>query len=711
VGYVYQISDGAVQTAGVSARVKTGTGSWGAAAGTLDCDTTSGAWTYTPTQGETNAEAFSVSLYKASCSGVGMTVITGKSPTAGYVAPDWGQVTGASSTVNLSGTTVKAVTDAVAFPSSASINITGNITGNLSGSVGSVTGAVGSVTGNVGGSVASVTGAVGSVTGNVGGNVTGSVGSVASGVTVTTNNDKTGYSLTQAFPSNFSSLAITVGGAVTAGTVSDKTGYSLSSSQTFSTTGSVGSVTGAVGSVTSGVTIATNNDKTGYSLTQAFPSNFSSLGINSSGHISRVVLVDTTTVNSDMRGTDGAALASVWTSTIAGRIDMPLSDIPTAAENADAVWDEAYAAHTAAGSFGKLMDTLRKSNYVTEGTVASGQTPTTTVFRSNLTAPSGTYDHQTMLFLTGILAGESKPVDTYSATNGTFTLAEPLTSAPTVGDEFALLPDHVHPITAIAAGVRTELAVELARIDVTVGSRLADADYTAPLDAAGTRSAIGLASANLDTQLDALPTAAEIDTQLSGTHGGGAWGSIGSGSGAYTFTVTVDDGTNPLQNATVRLVEGVNNYVAVTNASGVAVFALDAATYSVAISKAGYSFTPTTKVVANTTSQTYSMSAVTPTLPAAANLSTGTAICYGTTGLPLQGVVVTIQQVQGTGTDGSAYDGDTFTLTSNASGVISHNGFVRGATYSIRRGVRGEAKSFTVPNAVSFDLSEIVGRD
>jgi hypothetical protein len=39
--------------------------------------------------------------------------------------------------------------------------------------------------------VASVSGAVGSVTGNVG----GSVASVTAGVTVTTNNDKTGYSL------------------------------------------------------------------------------------------------------------------------------------------------------------------------------------------------------------------------------------------------------------------------------------------------------------------------------------------------------------------------------------------------------------------------------------------------------------------------------------------------------------------------------------
>jgi hypothetical protein len=43
--------------------------------------------------------------------------------------------------------------------------------------------------------VASVTGAVGSVTGNVGGNVAGSVGSVTAGVTVSTNNDKTGYAI------------------------------------------------------------------------------------------------------------------------------------------------------------------------------------------------------------------------------------------------------------------------------------------------------------------------------------------------------------------------------------------------------------------------------------------------------------------------------------------------------------------------------------
>jgi hypothetical protein len=149
----------------------------------------------------------------------------------GEAGIDLANVGSPTSTLALSGTTIKAVTDAVALPSSASINITGNITGNLSGSVGSVTGSVGSVTGNVAGSV---------------------------------------------------------------------------------------------NSVTSPVTVGTNNDKTGYALTQAFPSNFAALGINGSGHVSRVTLVDTTTTNTDMRGTNNAALASSWTATRAGYLDSVL---------------------------------------------------------------------------------------------------------------------------------------------------------------------------------------------------------------------------------------------------------------------------------------------------------------------------------------------------------------------------------------------------
>lgn len=64
--------------------------------------------------------------------------------------------------------------------------------------------------------------------------------------------------------------------------------------------------------------------------------------------------------------------------------------------------------------------------------------------------------------------------------------------------------------TALAdVGVTTTVT---GRIDAAITSRLASGSYTAPLDAAGVRSAVGLASANLDTQLDDLPTNAELAT-------------------------------------------------------------------------------------------------------------------------------------------------------------------------------------------------------
>jgi hypothetical protein len=93
VGQVVQISDGAVQTSGASVRVRTGTGSWGAGAGTLACDATSGFWDYAPTQAETNAESFEVAVYKASCFGCGQSVVTSANSTAGVPSDSSGTTT------------------------------------------------------------------------------------------------------------------------------------------------------------------------------------------------------------------------------------------------------------------------------------------------------------------------------------------------------------------------------------------------------------------------------------------------------------------------------------------------------------------------------------------------------------------------------------------------------------------------------------------
>jgi len=141
VGAIYLLADGTIQTTGASVRVKTGTGSWGSGAGTLACDSTSGIWTYAPTQGETDAESFIVGVYKSASTSAQVTVATSASATAGYSGIDWGKVIQATTTVNLSGTTIS-TTQQVA---------------SVSGAVGSVTGAVGSVTGAVGSVTARVT--------------------------------------------------------------------------------------------------------------------------------------------------------------------------------------------------------------------------------------------------------------------------------------------------------------------------------------------------------------------------------------------------------------------------------------------------------------------------------------------------------------------------------------------------------------------------
>ena len=130
-------------------------------AGTADLKDIAAGWAVS-TAGVEHLDADTSSRLAPTVAGRTLDVSTG-----GEAGLDLANVGSPTTTVNLSGTTIAAVSGAV---------------GSVTGAVGSVTGAVGSVTGNVGGSVASVTGAVGSVTGNVGGNVTGSVASVTGNV-------------------------------------------------------------------------------------------------------------------------------------------------------------------------------------------------------------------------------------------------------------------------------------------------------------------------------------------------------------------------------------------------------------------------------------------------------------------------------------------------------------------------------------------------
>jgi hypothetical protein len=133
---------------------------------------------------------------------------------------------------------------------------------------------------------------------------------------------------------------------------------------------------------------------------------------------------------------------------------------PTAATIADAVWDEAYSAHTTAGTFGKLMDTLRKSNNVIEGTILASPTPTQTVFRiSGADYPTGALEHAVLWMASGATQEQNSPILT-TLNNGdgsvTITLEEALVTAPSAGDTVLIDPtSHVHAIADIQNGLAT----------------------------------------------------------------------------------------------------------------------------------------------------------------------------------------------------------------------------------------------------------------
>ena len=85
VGPVVQISDGAVQTSGVSIKVKPQGASASAGGGTISYE--EGIVGYVPTQSETNHTSFQVLAYKTGCIPAAVTVVTSAANVAGKVVP------------------------------------------------------------------------------------------------------------------------------------------------------------------------------------------------------------------------------------------------------------------------------------------------------------------------------------------------------------------------------------------------------------------------------------------------------------------------------------------------------------------------------------------------------------------------------------------------------------------------------------------------
>lgn len=228
-----------------------------------------------------------------------------------------------------------------------------------------------------------------------------------------------------------------------------------------------------------------------------------------------------------------------------------LKTIPTIV---DLVWDEVLTAatHNVATSAGRRLRQIA-SLAITDSAVNDAAATTTSFVTSLTSAVDNFYNDQLLIFTSGALTGQAKPILDYNGTTKAVTIDEGFTSAPANGDAFTIQATHIHPIAQIVAGVDSGtnlLAIKaktdnlptdpadesliiaatdaiMARLGVPAGAsvsadvaavltsvalRLLTSAYTAPLDAAGTRTAVGLAAANLDTQLGTLATAAALAT-------------------------------------------------------------------------------------------------------------------------------------------------------------------------------------------------------
>jgi len=220
-----------------------------------------------------------------------------------------------------------------------------------------------------------------------------------------------------------------------------------------------------------------------------------------------------------------------------------------------------------------------KSSQLSDGEVSG--TPTVSAFDTNLTAVSGAYDHLLLLFTSGSLAGEARPIDSYNSINGRITLQEPLTSAPSSSDEFIVVPTHIEPVDEIAAGIWS------------YSTRTVTSGGSATIE---NQQAISQLIQNLndfDPVNDTVQNVANVQTvqDVSGI----------SGSGAVEHTVTVKVGGVPLSGVDVWFTTDAagSNVVAgtvLTDATGKAKVMLDAGSYYQWVQLAGYNFTNPTSI-------------------------------------------------------------------------------------------------------------------
>lgn len=346
----------------------------------------------------------------------------------------------------------------------------------------------------------------------VGNNVSAILDDTGTSGVVVASGSKTGYSLTQSFPANFASMAITAGGAVTAGTVSDKTGYSLATTPPTAAQIATQVWTEAVpGSYTSGQAgnvlgnVATGTPPTAAAIADAVWDE-ARAGHTTSGTFGQYVLA---------RDDSGAAIApaatalstATWTGTRAGYLDNIATAPPTASAVATQVWSTAVPGSFTSGQAGNVL-----------GNVATGTPPTAAA-------------------IADAVWDEARSGHTTTGTFGAYVLAR------TDGDA-AIAPASTALSTATWTGTRAgyldnlsagavSTASALSAVASNVSAILDDTGTTGVVVAAASKTGYALASNGLDSVT--VETGVNARQALSVVMASAAGVLSGAGSGTITI--------------------------------------------------------------------------------------------------------------------------------------------------------------------------------
>jgi hypothetical protein len=181
-----------------------------------------------------------------------------------------------------------------------------------------------------------------------------------------------------------------------------------------------------------------------------------------------------------------------------------------------------------------------------------------------------------------------------------------------------------------------------------------------------------------------------------------------TGDGARTVTPTVRVSGSPLENATIRFTLGGLTYAGKTNASGQKVFNLDDGTYAVSISKPGYTFAGTTLVVNGTETPIYDVTLNTPSSPPGADDCDLSFIVASQSNTPLTSITIEAKYVKGFHvTEGTLGINAVESTTPNESGEVTLR-LLRNAEYDISatRGTKKVTVRITTPDESTAVLDE-----